>query len=156
MGVLRRVLLDGFVDFGFERLRHEGSRIERAFQDRAAIAVNHRALLVHHVVVLEDVLANLVVVVLDLALRPRDRLADQTRFDRLLVGEADALHDVGHALAAEESHHFVFKRHVEARRTRIALTTGTAAQLVVDPPRLVPLGTDNVQAAVLRNASLRA
>src|SRR5690606_4957456 len=32
-------------------------------------------------------------------------------------------------------------------RARIALASGAAAQLVVDAPRLVPLGADDVQAA---------
>ena len=38
------------------------------------------------------------------------------------------------------------ERQVEPRRARIALPAGAAAQLVVDPPRLVALGRDDVQA----------
>ena len=41
----------------------------------------------------------------------------------------------------------VFERQVEARRARVALAAGAAAQLVVDAPRLVALGADDVQAA---------
>ena len=152
MRVLRRVLFDRLVDFRVERLQHEGTRVELAFEIRATIGIDHAALLVHHVVVLENVLANLVVVLLDLPLSALDRLRHEARFDRLLVGEADALHDVRHALAAEEPHHFVFERDVEARRSRIALTARAAAQLIVDAPRLVALRADDVQAAVARDA----
>jgi hypothetical protein len=39
------------------------------------------------------------------------------------------------------------ERQVEARRSRVALTAGAAAQLVVDAPRLVPFGGDDVKPA---------
>src|SRR5262249_6433876 len=51
------------------------------------------------------------------------------------------------ALAAEYAHQIVFKREVEPRRAGIALTTGTAAQLIVDAARLVPFGAEYVQSA---------
>jgi hypothetical protein len=41
-----------------------------------------------------------------------------------------------------------------ATRTRVALPTGTPAQLVVDAARLVPLGADDVQAALLADPAL--
>ena len=152
MRVLGRVVLERFVHLRGQRLRDERPRVERAFQDSAPVGVNDLALLVHHVVVLEDVLADLVVVVFDLALGALDGLADQARLDGLLVGEAHAVHDRGHTVAAEQAHHFVFQRNVEARRPRIALTAGAAAQLIVDAPRFVSFGADDVQAAVLGHA----
>ena len=51
------------------------------------------------------------------------------------------------ALAAEDAQQRILERHVEARRAGVALPPGAAAQLVVDAPRLVPLGADDVQAA---------
>ncbi len=39
------------------------------------------------------------------------------------------------------------KRQVEPRRARITLAAGAAAQLVVDAPRLVPFGAEDVKAA---------
>ena len=41
------------------------------------------------------------------------------------------------------------EREVEAGLARVALAAGTAAQLVVDAPRLVALGADDVEAAEL-------
>ncbi len=52
-----------------------------------------------------------------------------------------------HAVAAEQAHEVVFERQVELRGARVALTAGTAAQLVVDAARLVALGADDGEAA---------
>ena len=49
----------------------------------------------------------------------------------------------------------VVQAQVEAARARIALATGTAAQLVVDAAALVPLGRDDAQAAGFLTCSWR-
>jgi hypothetical protein len=53
----------------------------------------------------------------------------------------------GDPLGGEDAHQVVFQRQVEARDTRVALPTGTAAQLVVDAARFVAFGAEDVQAA---------
>src|SRR5690606_9487970 len=47
----------------------------------------------------------------------------------------------------EEPHEVIGERQVEAALAGVALSTGSTAQLVVDTPRLVPLGAEDVQAA---------
>ena len=54
------------------------------------------------------------------------------------------------ALTAEDAHQVIFQAEEEAGSTGVALTAGTAAQLVVDTAALVALGTDDEQAAGLR------
>ena len=49
--------------------------------------------------------------------------------------------------AGKLAHQVVFERQKEARRARISLPAGSAAKLVIDPPALVPLGSDDVQPA---------
>ena len=49
----------------------------------------------------------------------------------------------------EQPHQVVAERQVEARLPGVALPAGAAAQLVVDAPRLVPLGAEHVEAAGL-------
>ena len=61
--------------------------------------------------------------------------------------EAELVHQVGDGAAAEAAHQVVFERDVEPRGARVALAAGATAQLVVDPPRLVALGADDVEAA---------
>jgi hypothetical protein len=42
----------------------------------------------------------------------------------------------------------VLEREIEARRARVPLPSGAAAQLIVDAPRFVPFGADDVQATL--------
>ena len=53
----------------------------------------------------------------------------------------------GDPLRGKPLHEVVVEREVEARRARVALAAGAAAELVVDPPAVVPLRADDVQAA---------
>ena len=112
-----------------------------------ALLVDHLALVVGDVVVLEQLLADVEVARLDLALRVLDRARDPRMLDRLALGHLQALHDRRDAVAGEDAQQRVFERQVEAARARVALAARAAAQLVVDAPRLVALGADDVQAA---------
>ena len=60
---------------------------------------------------------------------------------------AEALHEARDAVRPEDPHQVVFERQVEPRRARVALAAGAAAQLIVDAPRLVALGADDVEPA---------
>src|SRR5438105_11588324 len=117
------------------------------FEDRPALAVDDLALLVHDVVVIDDVAAGVEVVALDLGLRPLDLARDQARLDRLVLLDPQPVHHAPDALAAADAHQVVVQPDEEARRARVTMTPGTAAQLVVDPPALVALGADDVQPA---------
>ncbi len=68
--------------------------------------------------------------------------------DRLAVGHLQPFHDRAHAITREDAHQRVVERQVEARGARVALAARAAAQLVVDPARLVALGRDDAQAAL--------
>ena len=118
-----------------------------ALEDLPALAVDDFALLVHHVVILEDVLADVEVARLDFLLRVLDRARDDGVLDRLVLLHAEAVHDARDAVRCKEAHQVVLQREEELRRAGIALTPRTAAQLVVDAPRLVPLRADDVESA---------
>ncbi len=105
------------------------------------------ALLVHDVVVLEEVLADGEVLRLDLLLRALDRLGHHLVLDGDALFHAEALHQPGDAIRPEDPHQVVFERQVEPGRSGIALAAGAAAELVVDAARLVALGRDDVEAA---------
>ena len=76
-------------------------------------------------------------------------LRHEARLDRDVLLEAQALHEARDALRGEALHQVVVERQVEARRARVALAAGAAAELVVDPAALVALGADDVQPARL-------
>ena len=116
-------------------------------QHAVPLLVDHLPLDVHHVVVLEDVLTHDEVLLFDLLLRVLDLAREDAGLHRLVVRQLEALHDPVDPIACEQADEVVAAREVEARRAGVALATGAAAQLVVDPARLVALGAEDVQAA---------
>ena len=69
--------------------------------------------------------------------------------DDIALLHAEARHEAGDALGAEEAHEVVLERDVEAGGAGVTLAGAAAAQLAVDAPRVVALGADDVEAAGL-------
>ena len=115
-------------------------------EDLLPKAIDPLPLLVHHFVVFEEVLADLEVSLLHLLLRGLDAAGHHPALDRLAVLHAESREHVLHPLAGEDPHQVVFEREEEAARARIPLAAAAAAELQIDPPRLVPLGADDLQA----------
>ncbi len=139
--------LDHFVDPAADLLRHVS-----AVEDPTPLRIDHLALRVHHVVVLENVLAHDEVLLLDLLLRVLDLLREDRRLHRLVVGDLEALHDVLDPVAREQAHELVLAGEVEARLAGVALASRAAAKLVVDAARLVALGAEHVEASGFAHA----
>jgi hypothetical protein len=78
-----------------------------AFEQLPAHAVHGLTLLVHHVVVFEDVLARSEMLGFDGLLRSRDAFRNQPRFDGHVLFHAEAQHQILHALAAEDAEQIV-------------------------------------------------
>ncbi len=123
------------------------SDADDAFEQLAAQRVDVLTLLVHHVVVLEQVLAGGEVLRFHLLLRPLDGARHHPVLDGNAFLHPEPLHQARDAIRPEDAHQVVFEGQVEARRARIALAAGTAAQLVVDATGLVAFGAEDVQAA---------
>ena len=120
-----------------------------AVENPLAVAVNPLPLLVHHLVVFEQVLADFEVPLLDLLLSAFDAAGNHAAFDGFAFLHAEAGEQVLHPLAGEDPHQVVFEREIEAAAAGVALPAATAAKLQVDAAGLVPLGADDVQAAEL-------
>ena len=118
-----------------------------AAHDADALLEDDLALVVHHIVEFEQVLADVEVARLDLLLRLFERLVDPRMDDRLVLLEAEGLQHRVHALGAEDAHEIVIEREIEQRAAGIALAAGAAAQLVVDAAALMALGADDEEAA---------
>ncbi len=124
-----------------------------AEEGAVAQAVDDGALLVHDVVVVEHVLAPHVVALFDALLRPLDDLVHEAVLDGFAFFHAEAVHHLGHALAAAEvAHEVVFEGEEELGRARVALAGAAAAQLAVDAARFVALGAEHEEAAELGHA----
>src|SRR3954453_20965170 len=150
--VAGRVLVDeaaaARADLLARRLAHVA-----ALEHVVAVLVDDAPLLVHDVVVLEHALALEEVPLRDLALGLLDLLREHARLDgllvALLVGRAQAVEDLVDPVAGEEADELVLGGEEEARLARVTLAAGAAAELVVDPPRLVALGADDEEPAGL-------
>jgi len=114
------------------------------------------ALVVHHVVELEQVLADVEVARLDLLLRLLQRLVDPGMDDGLVLLEAEPLQHRVELVRPEDAHEVIFERQEELGMPGIALAAGAAAQLVVDAAALVPLGAEHEQSAGLQRLLLEA
>src|SRR5713101_9274667 len=117
-----------------------------AFEHLAPLFVDDLALLVHDVVVLDDMLARVEVHALDLLLGAGDRSRHPRVLDRLHL---EAVHQLADPLCrrTEDLHQVVFERDEELAGAGVALAARASAKLVVDAPALVALGADDVQAA---------
>ena len=78
-----------------------------AFEQRAAHSVNRLALLVHDVVIFEQVFAGFEMLNFDGFLRSHDAPGDELRLDRHILFHAQAEHQILHALAAEDAEQVV-------------------------------------------------
>ena len=110
-------------------LRRQVFRVE----DVVALLVDHLALVVGDVVVLQQLLAHVEVARLDLALRALDAARDNARLDRLAIGHLEAVHDRLDTIAGKDAHQRIVQAQEEAGRSVVALSARATAQLVVDP-----------------------
>ena len=123
-----------------------------AFEDAAALLVDHAPLLVHDLVVLQHVLAAHEVELFDLLLGVLDDPAQHLGLDRLALARPQAVEHAVHAVAGEQADQVVFGRQVEAALALVALAPRAAAELVVDAPAFVAFGAEHVEAAEVGHA----
>src|SRR6267378_7806587 len=133
------------------RVLHEaanGARKILGAHDLGALLVYDLTLIVGDVIEQQQVLADVEVVRLDLALRLLDLAGEHAAFDHLAFLHAGHLQQpLGAQRIAEDAHQVVLHRQVEAARARVALAARATAQLIVDAAGFVALGADDVQAA---------
>ena len=118
-------------------------------QSMTALLVNHRALLVHHVIVFQQTFTDTEMVFFHFLLCPLDGVADHLVLNHLSILKSETIHHLGNAFAGKQAHQLVFERHKEHRRTRVTLTSGTATQLPVHTAAFMTFRTDNGQTAGL-------
>ena len=78
------------------------------------------------------------------------RIAEDFGINGRILLQAQRIHhilDALHAAAAEQTHQIVLQTQIESALAGIALTAGTATELIVDSPGLVALGANDEQTA---------
>ncbi len=108
-----------------------------------ALVEDDLALVVHHVVELEDVLADVEVARLNLLLRFFQRFVDPRMDDRLVFLQPQLGQHAVELIGAEDTHQIVFEGEKELGMAGIALASGAAAQLIINATALVPLGAEH-------------
>ena len=127
--------------------RLDGLRDVLRLHQVQTLAVDHLPLVVGHIVVFQQLLADVEVAPLHLALRLLYGAGDHPVLYGLALLHAQPLHEAAHPVRGEDAHEVVLQRQVEAGIARVPLAAGAATQLVVDAPAFVPLGADDMQAA---------
>jgi hypothetical protein len=128
---------------------HLHNRVFQTFagQGFPALPVNHLPLLVHDIIILDQLFAYVEIVSFNLGLGVFNGPADHVVFDGLSLLHAQFLHDAGDAFAAEYAQKIIFKGQIKSRRTGIPLPAGPTAQLIVDAAAFMPFGAENVKSA---------
>ena len=133
------IVLDGIIHH-----LHNGIVHILAVEHLIALTVDDLTLTVHNVIVVKDGFTDRKVAALDLLLGALHDVGEHLALDRLILLDVHAVEDHTHPLAAEDTHQVVLAGEEELALTRVALTAGTSAQLVVDTAALVALRTDDV------------
>ena len=137
---------------GPEILDHVADMVR--IHDLGALLVNHLALVVHHIVEFDDLLANVVIARLDLFLSGLDRLGNHRADDRFAILQILVHQPREGRLRPEDAQQVIVEAEVESRQAGIALASRSTAQLVVDATAFVALGTEHEQPAGIEHALL--
>ena len=113
---------------------HNGFAHVLSIENLAPLSVYDLPLFVVDLVVFQQVLSDREVVRLDLLLRAFDGGGKHLMLDPLALLHAQRLEGRHHLLRAEQAHQVILQGNVKLGFTRVSLTAGTSAQLVVNTP----------------------
>ena len=100
---------------------------------------------VHDVVVLDDVFTHIKVEAFNFFLGIFQTPGNHSAFNWRTLVYLEPIHYRGNLFAAVDTHQVILARYVKLSGSRIALAAGAAAELVVNAPRLMALGTQHEQ-----------
>ena len=114
MRVFRRVLIEQLRDNAGDVVVEDEFLLIDALQQLAAQAIDRLALLVHYIVIFEQVFARFKVLRFDSLLRGFDPARDQPRLDWNAFFHAKPLEQVRDPLLGEDAHQVIFEGKIEA------------------------------------------
>ena len=107
--------------------------------------IDRLAVLVHHVVKLKHVFADVKVVAFHAHLGFFNGIGNETVFNHILVAHPQSVHDRAQSVAAEYPRQIVLGRNKESGRAGVTLSSGTSTQLVINAAGFVTLSSDDMQ-----------
>ena len=111
---------------------------------------HHFALFVHHIIIFQNIFANVEIARLNLLLRAFQCFVDPWMHNGFAVFEAQPLQHAIHTVGAENPHQIVFQAEEKTRQTRIALTPRPPAQLIVNAAAFMAFCADDAKTACLK------
>ena len=121
-------------------------------QNLLALCINNLALLVHNIVIFQNVLTNAKVTCFHLLLGVFNGLGYQAVLDGLIILHAQLIHNACDIITAKETHQIILQAQEEFGGAGVALTSATATQLVIDTAAFMALGANDMQATQLGDA----
>ena len=118
-----------------------------AVQYLLTLCVDDLTLGIHNIIVLQNVLSGTEVDRFYIFLSIFHGTGKNLGIDGGVLIQAQRIHHAHDPVRGEQAHQVVGKAQVEAALAGIALTAGTASELVVDSPGFMALGADDEQAA---------
>ena len=118
-----------------------------SIQDAASFFIYNLPLLIHDLVIFQQILTDSKVVAFYLLLRLLNSRRQHLMLDLLAFFNTQFRKYVHQPLGAEQAHQIVFQGNIESGFSRISLTSGTSAQLVINTPGLMSLRTDDLKPA---------
>ena len=109
----RHKLAQQIGEAAFTQRRDLGVHVLR-IQNVVALLVNHLALVIGHVVVFQQLLADVEVPGFHLTLGAFDAARDDARFDGLALGHLQTVHDGAHAVARKNAHQRIVQAQIKA------------------------------------------
>ena len=120
-----------FIDLSLQHFSHVVREVSFR-KDAVSLGIDAMALAVEDIVIFQQMLAHVKVGAFNSLLRLLDHAANQTDFNRYVFIQVEAADQVFNLLAAKQAHEVVFQREVEAGGTRVTLTGGATAELIIN------------------------
>ena len=132
---------------------HIGNRLGDllAFHNFPSLRKHNFALLIHHIIIFEDIFAHVKIVRFHLGLGAGERARNPGMDNRFALFQTKPFEHAVHAVGAENAHQIIFQTQEKAAAPWVALPPGAPAQLIVNAAAFVPLSANHAQAAGLNH-----
>ena len=116
-------------------------------KNAVSLSVNHVSLLIHYVIVGKNVFASLKVLILYSLLRVFYLVRQYFCINRHILGKSESVYYPNHFFRAEQTHKIVLESNIEFGFSRVALTSRSSAQLIINTSAFVAFCSKDKQTA---------
>ena len=118
-------------------------------QNTTSFLINDLSLLIHNLIVFQQILTDSKVIALDLLLCFLNRTGEHLMLDLFSVLYTQCVEYTHQTFRTKQTHQIILQRNIETGFSRISLSSGTSAQLVVNTSGFMTLCTDDLKTSGL-------